>query len=39
MRVEGINSQIKNMGEQKSVYMHAKLVEKEGGKQYQSKTC
>lgn len=39
MKVEEINSQIKNMGEQKSIYMHMKHVEKKGGKHCQSKTC
>lgn len=39
MKVEEINSQIKNIGEQKSLYMHVKHVEKEGGKHHQSKIC
>lgn len=39
MEVAQINGQIKNIGEQKPVYMHMNRVEKVGGENCHSKVC
>jgi len=39
MEVAQISRQIKNMGEQKSVYMHVNHVKKVGGENCHSKVC